>query len=46
VGRSGSSYQHRGHVGYLEAVLEDGDPGLLAAALDDIARAQALAIPR
>ncbi len=28
---------------YLEAVLEDGDPALLAAALGDIARAQGMA---
>ena len=28
---------------YLEAVLEDGDPGLIAAALGDIARAKGMA---
>lgn len=28
---------------YLEAVLEDGDPGLVAAALGDIARARGMA---
>ncbi|MGH7811734.1 MAG: addiction module antidote protein, partial [Candidatus Binatia bacterium] len=27
---------------YLEAALEDGDPGLIAAALGDIARAQGM----
>jgi probable addiction module antidote protein len=27
---------------YLEAALEDGDPNLIAAALDDIARAKGL----
>jgi probable addiction module antidote protein len=29
-------------LGYLEAVFEDGDPELVAAALDDIARAKGL----
>lgn len=29
-------------IAYLNAVLEDGDPALLAAALDDIARAASL----
>lgn len=28
---------------YLEAVFEDGDPALIAAALNDIARAQGIA---
>lgn len=28
---------------YLEAVFEDGDPGLIAAALNDVARAKGLA---
>ncbi|SEH91190.1 hypothetical protein SAMN05216228_10116 [Rhizobium tibeticum] len=27
-------------TGYLDAVLEDGDPGLIAAAIADIARAR------
>jgi probable addiction module antidote protein len=30
-------------VAYLEAALEDGDPGLIAAALGDIARARGMA---
>lgn len=30
-------------LGYLEAVFEDGDPELIAAALNDIARARGLA---
>ncbi len=30
---------HDDQVAYLEAVFEDGDPGLVAAALGDIARA-------
>lgn len=30
-------------LGYLEAVLEDGDPGLIAAALNDVAHARGLA---
>lgn len=29
-------------LGYLEAVFEDGDPELIAAALDDVARAKGL----
>ncbi len=29
-------------LGYLEAVFEDGDPELIAAALNDIARARGL----
>jgi len=29
-------------VGYLEAVFEDGDPELIAAALNDVARAKGL----
>ena len=29
-------------VAYLEAVLEDGDPGLVIAALDDIARSKGM----
>lgn len=29
-------------IGYLEAALEDGDPGLVAAALGDIARARGI----
>ena len=32
-----------GQIGYLEAVLEDGDPTLIAAALGDIARARGVA---
>jgi probable addiction module antidote protein len=28
------------HIAYMEAVLEDGDPSLIAAALGDIARAR------
>lgn len=30
-------------LGYLEAALEDGDPGLIAAALGDIAKARGVA---
>lgn len=30
-------------LGYLEAVSEDGDPDLIAAALNDVARAKGLA---
>jgi DNA-binding phage protein len=30
-------------LGYLEAVFEDGDPALIAAALNDAARARGLA---
>lgn len=30
-------------LGYLEAVFEDGDPALIAAALNDVARAKGLA---
>ena len=30
-------------VAYLEAVFEDGDPDLIAAALNDVARAKGLA---
>lgn len=30
-------------LGYLEAVFEDGDPELIAAALNDVARARGLA---
>lgn len=30
-------------LGYLEAALEDGDPGLIAAALGDIAKARGMA---
>jgi DNA-binding phage protein len=30
-------------LAYLEAVFEDGDPGLIAAALNDVARARGLA---
>lgn len=30
-------------LGYLEAVFEDGDPDLIAAALNDVARARGLA---
>lgn len=29
-------------LAYLEAVFEDGDPGLIAAALNDVARARGL----
>lgn len=29
-------------LGYLEAVFEDGDPDLIAAALNDVARARGL----
>lgn len=29
-------------LGYLEAVFEDGDPALIAAALDNVARAKGL----
>ena len=29
-------------LGYLEAVFEDGDPALIAAALNDVARAKGL----
>jgi probable addiction module antidote protein len=31
---------HKDQIAYLEAVLEDGDPGLIAAALGDVARAR------
>ncbi len=34
---------HDSHAGYLDAVLEDGDPALIAAALGDIARARGVA---
>lgn len=30
-------------LGYLEAVFEDGDPALIAAALNDVARARGVA---
>jgi len=31
---------HEDQTGYLDAVLEDGDPALIAAAIGDIARAR------
>jgi probable addiction module antidote protein len=33
---------HEAIVAYLEAVFEDGDPELIAAALEDVARARGL----
>jgi probable addiction module antidote protein len=32
-------------LAYLEAVFEDGDPALIAAAINDVARARGLAEP-
>ena len=32
----------KSHSGYLEAVLEDGDPSLIAAAIGDIAKARGI----
>ena len=33
-------------LAYLEAVFEDGDAEVIAAALNDVARAKGLAMPR
>jgi membrane protein involved in colicin uptake len=33
-------------VAYLDAAFEDGDPDLIAAAIEDVARASGLSLPR